>query len=178
MSLDAKHDEEARRLKDILPDREKRFAFLYGNLSILDQKSSTLLAFNAIGMTAISVWLGYVPPNWLHLALDLIFLVLLASCALALSVVNLHWSTIEELSDDELQTRTLLRKRDSRTISYKRAWALSVTSVLALFVVSSVHTVGTFVQAAGRCNEICAEIFSQDAFGNLDKSSDRTPEKK
>jgi hypothetical protein len=52
----------------------------YELLNILDSKASALLTFNAIALASISIWLGYVPLNYLHLALDLIFIVLLLSC--------------------------------------------------------------------------------------------------
>ncbi len=64
----------------------------YELLNILDAKAAALLTFNALSLTAIAVWLGYVPLNFLHLSLDLVFLALLTSCAflLAIAVTAIH----------------------------------------------------------------------------------------
>ena len=140
----------------------------YTLLSILDSKSAGLLTFNTIFLTSISVWLGYVPLNYLHLALDVVFLALLISCALLLAVIRLRWSRLGE------SLSALNEIRESRTKRYRDAWTISVGCVCAVIIISAVHTVGTALTASKTCRQTCAWLYSQDVFGNLDA---RTTEK-
>ena len=146
-------------------DRAAIFEHLYGCLSIIDQKSSSLLTFNAIGLASLAVWLGYVPLNWLHFSLDIIFLLFLVSCCLCLLVVTLHWSSVAELRDLRQQTETLLAKRDSRTAQYRRALCISSLCVVLLVVVSSVHAVGTLLMASDNCPPSCQEFYGRESWG-------------
>jgi hypothetical protein len=101
----------------------------YELLNIVDGKSSGLLTFNAIFLASISVWLGYVPLNYLHLSLDIVFLALLVSCAFLLRVIWLKWSTPGQPADElnELRLR--------RTKRYRAAWVISAASVGAVIIV-------------------------------------------
>ena len=136
----------------------------YDLLSIVDGKASALLTFNAIALAALSIWLGYVPLNYMHLTLDLVFLVMLASCGLALTVVFLKWVDRDEPED----INGLEKLRRSRTTRYRWAWRLSVGGVGMLFLASAVHTVGTGLNATGQCGDICKIVFSERYLGNLD----------
>ncbi len=139
----------------------------YELLGILDSKSTGLLAFNTIFLTSLSVWLGYVPLNFMHLTLDLVFLALLVSCALLLGVIWLRWSR----EGDSVAALDAVRQR--RTRRYRVAWVLSAASVGIVIVVSSVHTVGTALTASRNCKDWCAWFFSEQIFGNLDVRKDR-----
>src|SRR3712207_4155744 len=68
----------------------------YELLNILDHKASALLTFNAVALASISIWLGYVSLNFLHLALDLVFLALLFSCTTLLRIIWLRWASVHE----------------------------------------------------------------------------------
>lgn len=138
----------------------------YELLNILDGKSSGLLTFNAIFLTSISVWLGYVPLNYLHLSLDIVFLALLVSCAFLLGVIWLKWSTPGQPAEELNQLRLRRTKR------YRAAWVISAASVGAVIIVTIVHTFGTALTASGACKAACARFYSQDVFGNLDMRSD------
>lgn len=161
--------EEEKKLREIFCTQEKVFDHLYSCLNILDGKASTLLTFNAIGLTAIAIWLQYVPANLLHLFLDCIFLFLLISCGLSLYVVSLHWSSPEELDQVDKQIRVLLTKRNVRTRCYKMAWCLSILSVLVLFLVAGFHTIGTYLTVSDSCGPTCEAIFGEKVFGNVDQ---------
>jgi hypothetical protein len=124
-------------LLDFFPVAADRFAFLYESLSVLDSKASSLMAFNAIGLAALAVWLEYVPQNFLHLALDAIFVLLVLSSAICFWVVRVHWSPPEHFRQPELHTETLVSVRDQRTSQYRWAWWLSLISVLAFGAVSA-----------------------------------------
>lgn len=134
----------------------------YELLDILDAKSTGLLAFNTIFLTSLSVWLGYVPLNYMHLALDVVFLVLLVSCALLLGVIWLRWSRVGESVAD------LDAVRASRSLKYRIAWVLSAASVGVVIVVSTIHTIGTALTASKNCTGTCAWFYSEAIFGNLD----------
>lgn len=152
-----------RQTKDVVFEtRDKNVRSLYEMLNIIDGKASALLSFNALLLAAISIWLQYVPQNYLHLFLDLAFLVLLASCLFLLWIIWLHWPQSSEAS-------TLDAFRRARTRRYRISWVLSMTAVVVVSAVSVVHTVGTGLKAFGHCQSgPCAHFFGPDVFGNLD----------
>ena len=119
------------------------FNFLYGALSILDAKASSLLTFNAVGLTALAIWLANIPLNFFHLALDFAFLGFLASCALCLKIVWLHWVSTADLNTDDAYPVKLLEVRDSRTVLYRWAWALAVFAVAVTGLAAVHHTFET-----------------------------------
>jgi len=142
-------------------------ASLYGHLSIIDSKASSLLTFNAIGLTAISIWLEYVPLNFLHLTLDGIFVALLASCILCLAAVFLYWVRDDRLSDPRF-IGILKKKIRIRTRVYVCAWSLSLASVTLLIVVSSLHMYDSYLQVTQLCNEDCESLLDSEQWRNLD----------
>jgi len=134
----------------------------YELLSILDSKASALLTFNAVALTALSVFPGSFEKKLMHLALDIVFLVMLVSCTLLLGIVVLKWTRPE---DGSSQLDSL---RQVRTRRYNLAWKLSISGVFVLILVSLVHTVGTALQSTNTCGEVCQVVFSENVFGNLD----------
>jgi hypothetical protein len=136
----------------------------YDLLNILDSKASALLTFNAVGLTALAVWLGYIPLNLLHLSLDLVFLALLISCAFLLAIIGLRWAS----KSTDVEVLNELRRRRSR--HYRVAWVIAIASVLCVIVVSAIHLVGTALIAFGLCGDICQTFYSSNVFGNLDYS--------
>ena len=144
----------------------QRLDFLYGNLSILDAKASSLLTFNAIGLTALAVWLQYIPPNWLHFTLDIVFIIFLLSCVCCLITVWIYWSQPNDLIDSERLTRMLLDMRNTRTRLYRLSWVLAMTAVGVLTIVSAFHSFGTFCRASGILAEKCQITFSESNWGN------------
>jgi len=154
--------EEMKVLKEVYPEQNRRFEFLYGNLSILDSKASSLLTFNAIGLTALAVWLEYIPQNWFHFVLDFTFVLFLLSCALCLITVWVYWSPPEHFQKPDLQMQTLLAKRNQRTSLYRLAWLLSSVAVVVLTFASVFHGFGTLLKASGNCGELCEKIFSEN----------------
>jgi len=116
------------------------FSFLYDALGILDGKASSLLTFNAVGMTALAVWLEKIPLTGFHLTLDLAFLCFLVSCGLCLKIVWLYWISTDELAKAETQPVGLLKLRDSRTLLYRWAWLLAVCAVAVTTVAAIYHT--------------------------------------
>lgn len=120
-----------------------KFTFLYDALSILDAKASSLLTFNAVGLTALAIWLANIPLNAFHLALDLAFLGFLASCALCLKIVSLHWVSTADLNADDSYPVKLLEIRDARTVLYRWAWLLAVLAVAVTGLAAIHHTFET-----------------------------------
>jgi hypothetical protein len=134
----------------------------YELLNIVDSKASALLTFNAVGLTALAVWLGYIPLNLLHLSLDIVFLALLVSCAFLLAIIALRWAS---KSTDVDVLSELRRKRSSH---YRVAWAIAIGSVFCVIVVSAIHLIGTALIAFGVCGDGCQAFYSSNVFGNLD----------
>jgi len=134
----------------------------YELLNILDSKASALLTFNAIALASISIWLGYVPLNFLHLSLDLVFVVLLLSCAGLLRIIWLRWASTRE------NVEALDRIRQARTGHYRLAWILSFGSIICLIAISLVHLTGTLLIATDNCQSRCQVFYSEKVFGNLD----------
>lgn len=152
---------------------------LYELLNIIDSKASALLSFNALLLAAISIWLGYVPPNFLHLSLDLVFLVLLASCILLLPIIWLHWTQLRGAKKRKAvkpKAVELDNLRKTRTTLYRTSWTLSMIAVGAIGIASAIHTVGTGLKASGHCESgACAWFFGPDIFGNLDHKQRESP---
>jgi len=118
-------------------EHQELFNHLYGCLSILDAKSSSLLAFNSIIMAVFAIFMTGVRSRAEWIAVNLGMASILASCLLLLSVVWVHWSTTENLSDIEKHALLLLKVRRSRTIKYRLAWYLAVAALggLSVFLV-------------------------------------------
>jgi amino acid transporter len=159
-------EEEMAALAAAFPEPTRRLEFLYANLSVLDSKASSLMAFNAIGLTALAVWLESIPSNWLHLALDIVFLLFLFSSATCLVTVWVYWSPPHHFGKPVLQTKALLEKRNRRTRLYRVSWVLSSLAVAVLTVVSLIHAIGTALYASGGCGERCQAVFSEGKWGN------------
>ena len=170
--------EEISALHKTYSDPAQRLDFLYGSLSILDAKASSLLTFNAIGLTALAVWLEYIPPNWLHFTLDIIFIFFLFSCVFCLITVWVYWSQPSDLIDSERLTRMLLDKRNARTRLYRLSWVLAMIAVGALTIVSIFNSFGTYCYASGILAEKCQIIFSESNWGNREIEKPVTNEAK
>jgi len=134
----------------------------YELLNILDNKASGLMTFNAVFLAALSVWLGYVPLNYLHLSLDVAFLAMAISSVFLLQIIFLRWARPE---DTEEHLRWVRRVRSS---TYLLAWRISLAATTLVIVVSAVHTFGTAMKASGQCRAACERFFSPEIFGNLD----------
>lgn len=142
--------------------RAESIKLQYELLSILDSKASALLTFDAIALTSLSIWLGYIPLNYMHAALDIVFLCMLVSCGSLLFIIWLRWASNEE---DEVVLNEI---RVRRTRHYQFSWYLSVVGIAAIVIVSLVHTTGTFLISTDNCGPTCQYFFSERVFGNLD----------
>lgn len=129
--------------RDLAKGYNDNFTLLYEALSILDAKASSLLTFNAVGLTALAIWLERIPLNFFHLTLDVAFLCFLLSCGLCLKIVWLHWSSTEDLTNTDQYPVGLLEVRDSRTVLYRWAWLLAVCAVLVTSLATISHTLET-----------------------------------
>lgn len=120
-----------------LPDskeQEHLFNHLYECLSILDNKSSSLLQFNSIISAVFAIFINSnidVTPVLYVSSLGMSLL--LVSCCLLLLVIRVHWSDTEEMQDLESHGKALLEVRGYRTVRYRLAWYLSMVSVFFLF---------------------------------------------
>jgi hypothetical protein len=134
---------EALEKKGIAKGYAETFTFLYAGLSILDAKASSLLTFNAVGLTALAIWLERIPLNVFHLTLDVAFLLFLISCGLCLKIVWLHWASTADLDDQDERPVALLAVRDARTVLYRWAWLLAVCAVVVTGLATLHHTLET-----------------------------------
>ena len=146
----------------IFETRSEAVKLQYELLGILDSKASALLTFDAVLLASLSIWLGYIPLNYMHAALDVAFAVLLISCGSLLIIIWLRWATNQE---DEHRLNLI---RVMRTRCYHFSWRLSLASILVVLAVSCIHTVGTFLVATNSCSVNCQAFYSEDVFGNLD----------
>lgn len=108
------------------------FDHLYECLSILDQKSSSLLGFNSIIIAVFAIFMigDLAHAEWIIVSVGM--MAILASSLLLLLVVWVHWSTTKDLADISKHAEKLLDVRRDRTIRYRLAWYFAVLSVLAL----------------------------------------------
>jgi hypothetical protein len=113
---------------------DKLFEHLYGCLTILDSKSSSLLAFNSIIIAVFAVFLT--APTHLGfyggVCVGAGMTAVIVSCFLLLSVVWVYWSTTDDFHNRDNHAFHLLKVRRDRTLKYRLAWYFSVTSVLGL----------------------------------------------
>lgn len=118
------------------------FDHLYGCLSILDSKSSSLLSFNSIIIAVFAIFMTRELTLVGWMLVDIGMASILASCFLLLSVVWVHWSTTDHLIDFKAHALTLLNVRRDRTLRYRLAWYLAVAALflLALFLLSRVFS--------------------------------------
>lgn len=113
-------------------DHQELFAHLYGCLSILDSKCASLLSFNSIIIAVFAIFMtsDLKLTGWIVVHLGMALILVSALCLL--SVIWVHWSTTDHLSDLKQHSVTLLQVRRSRTIRYRLAWYFSVLSLLCL----------------------------------------------
>lgn len=110
---------------------QKLFEHLYACLSILDTKSSSLLASNSIitAVFAIFMQMQTLLPRGQWITLNIGMALILLSSLLLLLVVLVRWSSPDELNNPERYTLALLKRRNSRTFIYQTAWAFSFLAV-------------------------------------------------
>lgn len=142
--------------------RDEAVKLQYELLGILDSKASALLTFDALALASLSIWLGYIPLNYMHLALDVAFLIFLASCIALLIIIWLRWANQQDDEERLNATRVL------RTTCYRVAWRLSLAGMICIVLVSLVHTWGTTLIATDHCSEACRVFYSEGVFGNFD----------
>jgi len=129
-----KHGEKLRKMVgDAEGSYDKSFDHLYGTLSILDTKASSLLAYNSIIMAIFSIFattLNSKPSFPIVSGLIL----LLTSSGFLLFIIWVHWSTTDDLENKANHLYTLLNVRRSRTIRYRVAFILSALAMVFLFI--------------------------------------------
>ena len=113
-------------------EHQELFDHLYSCLSILDSKCSSLLSFNSIIIAVFAIFMtsDLKLTGWIVVHLGMVLI--LISALLLLSVIWVHWSTTDHLSNLEQHSVTLLQVRRSRTVRYRLAWYFSVFSLLCL----------------------------------------------
>jgi hypothetical protein len=111
-------------------EHEAVFDHLYGCLSILDSKSSSLLSFNSIIIAVFAIFMTTAPQTLEWIAIGSGMTMVLASSFLLLSVVWVHWSTTDHLQDHARHAVILLQVRRDRTIRYRLSWYLAVLAMI------------------------------------------------
>ena len=142
--------------------RDDAVKLQYELLGIIDSKAAALLSFDAVALASLSIWLGYIPLNYMHFTLDVVFIMLLVSCLCLLMIISLRWATA---ADNETSLNAI---RNTRTKFYSAAWKLSLSGIGAILVESIVHTYGTILIATDTCGSKCGSFYSEKVFGNLD----------
>jgi len=108
------------------------FDHLYSCLSILDAKSSSMLAFNSIIIAVFAIFLTGSRTHGEWIIINLGMAAILISALLLLSVVWVHWSATEDLLEAQRHGERLLRVRNSRTLRYRLSWCLAAISLSSL----------------------------------------------
>lgn len=137
----------------------------YEILGILDSKASALLAFNALFLAMLAVWLNYIPLNVAHLILDAIFIAIVYSSVILLRVIDLKWFTSEPFLNDDWD-----ELRQTRTSKYQRARQISLCCAVSILLLTIAHMVGTFTVASGVGSETLGFLTDPALFGNFDRS--------
>lgn len=119
------------------------FDHLYDCLSILDTKSASLLAFNALVLVVYTInftqFGQYASFSYILLYMGLAFLALSASQLLL--IVWVRWSDLDNLQGENplrQHALKLIEVRKRRTIRYRWAWWFSIVALVSmlLFVIS------------------------------------------
>jgi hypothetical protein len=107
--------------------------YLYNCLSILDTKSSALLHYDAIILTAATLGVTLSPHPSLG-NLFVIFALVLSgiSSVLCLPVIWVYWTTTPEFSDERSEFIDLLGHRNRRTVYFRIAWLIAQVAVFFL----------------------------------------------
>jgi hypothetical protein len=111
---------------------EAVFDHLYGCLSILDSKSSSLLSFNSIIIAVFAIFMTVELQGVEWVAIVTGMAMVLVSSFLLLSVVWVHWSTTDHLKDHAKHTVVLLDVRKERTVRYRLSWYFAVLAMVNL----------------------------------------------
>ncbi len=117
----------------------KEFDHLYGNLTILDGKSASLLQYNSIliAVSSFNLTFDVDKVKGTHAILFASFVVVMLSAFILLSVVWVHWSTVIELRNEKWHLRRLIKLRDTRTVRFRMAWYLSFLGMTLILLYSS-----------------------------------------
>lgn len=117
----------------MVSEKKDLFKHLYDCLSILDTKSSSLLASNGIISAVFAIFMSNPLPRFEWITLNVGMASILVSSLLLLWVVWVRWSRTDELRNLDDHALVLLRVWRSRTMNYRLAWFLSGLAIAALF---------------------------------------------
>lgn len=120
------------------------FGHFYDNLSILDNKTNSLLQLNGILLAAYVFVLTILhePTAQAEMTADARDLFILGTAyaggaiLLCLSILRVYWSSTDELDSAEKHVRRLIVERNRRTVAYRRAWTFSFGALLCLLGVA------------------------------------------
>ncbi len=107
---------------------------LYKYLDTLDSKCSALLAFCGLTLTAISLMIAFYEskaPKY-DFILQLIFVAVSIPSVIALTVINVHWSSAEDLRTLDEACRSYYTTMRSRTQRFILARGLVLGAVVCL----------------------------------------------
>jgi hypothetical protein len=150
-------EEKQQYLKDLRAlDDPRKFIFVhfYSNLDTLDNKTNSLIQFSSVLTAIYAALVGFVADSdkinfstkvefwegvaWPHLTIGWTLIVgaLLAFWAtvILLTIEKVHWSSPQDLSDEDGHAMRLLDIRNKRTIRYRIAWQLSMYSIFLLAI--------------------------------------------
>ena len=120
---------------------KRLFDHMYENLSILDNKSASLLQYNSVLLAIYTILLATETSKTVAGVSLLIFGMLLVtySSFVLLGVVWVYWSTKDEIDNAWEHILVLLRVRYRRTIKYRKAWLASYTGMIVLAIFAVIH---------------------------------------
>jgi hypothetical protein len=107
---------------------------LYKNLDTIDSKASALLAFCGLILASISLFLSSPNAREYDSILYILFLSVVVSAVLAITVIDIHWTNPRDLRGRTLESACMsyYTTRRKRTARYRSAWFLTFASVLVL----------------------------------------------
>lgn len=131
-------------------DQEYIFSHLYMNLDVLDNKTNSLVQLVAILAATQTAVLGYFLQTKMDVRPVFVLGVLTAYVAafFCLMVEKVHWSSYDDLANEDTHALRLLDVRNKRTIRYRIAWWLTLSSLIILgYAVdtATMHLVNTAV---------------------------------
>lgn len=107
---------------------------LYKNLDTLDSKASALLTFCGVVLASITVMISLSYDTKYDFVLYFLFTSVTISSILALTVINVHWTSAKEIAHRTLEEAcfSYYTTRYRRTKMYLLAWKIAVVSIIIL----------------------------------------------
>lgn len=107
---------------------------LYKNLDTLDSKAGAILTYCGVVLASIAIMISSKEFSLYKPILYIVFLAISVSSVLALTVINVHWSSARELGQRTLEDAcySYYTAKVRRTKRYILAWYITVFAILIM----------------------------------------------